>query len=169
MTTRFSALVFSFDRPCQLELMLRSLKEHLAALADISITAYYDFSSFEFESGYRLVAEIHPWVRFVREQKEMSKKLQISSLIAAHPGHYFAFFVDDDVIINPLSFEEPEFEQLNSAPDLLAISMRLHARVTYCQPLGKDITAPKLTKKELGTSGVIRRHRTNCCKTQPTG
>lgn len=85
-------LIFSKDRPAQLELLLRSIDTFAAGIYS-SVCVLWTCSSRVFEPGYRLLAEEHPAVRFGAE-----RDFHIDTREWLHQaGEIVSFLVDDDV------------------------------------------------------------------------
>lgn len=114
MRPEITTIIFSKNRACQLELLLRSL--------NLPATVIYTFDP-TFASGYDKLIKMYPDVRFVLET---DFKAQLLELLAKSPEEYAMFLVDDDVMIEP--FEEKnysEFEEFKKNKAILCLSLRL--------------------------------------------
>ena len=106
-----TSIVFSKNRACQLELLLRSLS--------VPVTVLYTFDS-EYKDGYEKVMSIYPSVQFI---KQIDFRRQLIELIGN--SKYCMFFVDDDVMINSFNEYCPEFEEFMNDSNILSLSLYL--------------------------------------------
>ena len=109
-------LIFSKNRACQLELLLRSLS--------IPASVLYTYDP-EFKAGYKKLINMYPGVDFIRETEF---KLQLIKLI--RKTDYILFLTDDDVMIAPVSVDSPEFREFVKSPDVVTLSLGLSSQVT---------------------------------------
>jgi hypothetical protein len=136
-------VVFSKDRACQLELLLRSLERFFLDLDRARVAVLYTHSSEAFARGYALVRELHPVFEYVCEREsELGFRELTIGLLGRRP--YTTFFVDDDVLTAPVSLDCPEFEALSSDPELLCLSLRLRPGMDYDYAIDRRIAAPRL-------------------------
>jgi len=129
-----AAIIFSCDRPSQLELFLRTFRENAADFDHYAVSVFYKATQAGFSAGYRELADANPGVFFCPETDE-PVKLQLDRLTKRSSRDFSAFFVDDDVFIRGFSTRDAEFQRLIQNPRLLALSLRLHPFVFFCQPL----------------------------------
>lgn len=98
MAADVDVLIFSKDRACQLDLLLRSV-EKFAPDLNRSITVLYRASLMSFDLGYDRLRDWEPRVTFRREggfEEDVRAWL-------AHPGRQtISFLVDDDVFYAPV-------------------------------------------------------------------
>lgn len=126
-----NVIIFSKDRPMQLDLLLRSMPEQLrdecTIIVKSSHTPYY--------IGYlEVVNKNDAWFCF----ESHFKTDLLESLSWYDP--LTMFFTDDDVFINPM----PEIPEL---PDAVAcLSLRLNPSLDYCYTLCRSQNAPKMTQ-----------------------
>lgn len=119
-------VLFSRDRSCQLELLLRSTKEYFKEYYDTKINVLYTFSNDSFKEGYDKVKLEYPEINFI---KETSFKKDVISLVDIN-NKYTIFFVDDQVFKE--TFEMSEIINFEKNEQILCISLRLHPKLTYC-------------------------------------
>lgn len=129
-------ILFSKDRPAQLDLFLSSCKEYASDLFPINVL--YTYSTEEYKKGYSKVKEYHVDVNFIKEQ---SFKKDLLSLVKDDP--YTVFFVDD--IIWKDYFSIQDLKILNE-PHILCTSLRLHPNLNYCYTADVPMTKPKTYK-----------------------
>ena len=134
---RLNCIVFSRDRPMQLDACLRSIERN--APYDGPITVVYRATDDRFEAGYRALAAGER-VRLVREGDFRSDVLAaLEPSVAAT-----VFHTDDDVF-----FRAPPGAPF-LLPGVAAFSLRLGENTTYCYPYGRPQTPP-----ETGSDGPV--------------
>lgn len=112
-----TTLVFSKNRACQLELLLRSV--------NISVTVLYTCDQ-EFKTGYDKLISMYPSVRFIREENFKEQVLEVIS-----DAKYVLFLVDDDVMISSFSEDCYEFREFNRNSDILCLNLRMSSQYRY--------------------------------------
>jgi hypothetical protein len=131
--TRLQLVIFSKDRPAQLELLLRSVKRFWQGWERQRIQVLFAHSTEAFSRGFGVVRELHPEFGYVDEATSQRPfKDNVVALLGDEP--YIAFLVDDNVVKEPFSLAEPEFERLAADPDVAALSLRLAPHMDYCYP-----------------------------------
>lgn len=115
-----SAVVFSRDRPAQLDLLLRSM-ELACQSRDGSLSTFYRnvwvlFLATDaiYMDGYRRLFALHPWVRRVNQE---GSSFDIALRPLLHDADFTTFFVDDDVFyrravypaLTPFSFRPGDY------------------------------------------------------------
>lgn len=113
MHPEITTIIFSKNRACQLELLLRSL--------NMPATVIYTYDQ-EFKSGYEKLICMYPRVRFVFET---DFKAQVLEYAEKYQGDYIMFLVDDNVMIKPFEEQCPEFEEFKKNQDSICLSLRL--------------------------------------------
>lgn len=114
----FTTLIFSKNRACQLELLLRSL-----SIPGIPASVLYTYTP-EFKAGYDKVKKMYPRVDFIRQT---NFKTQLMETVKR--SDYILFLTDDDVIIAPFSKASPEFREFRKDKDVATLSLGLSAGV----------------------------------------
>jgi len=141
----FNINIFSKDRACQLDLLLRSIKEFWEDYKDYKISILYKSSTDEYKRAYDSVISEYPEFNFV-EEKDF--KEDIYQLINPD-ADYTMFFVDDQIFKESFKFKTPEFESLKTNEDIMAVSLRLYPGIKKCYPMGNIDTPPPVFGKEL--------------------
>jgi hypothetical protein len=108
MCKTMKILVFSKNRACQLELLLRSLNRNVTILFTCDK---------EYESGYNKVISMYPNMEFIYQHD--FKKDVIRNL-----SKHIMFLCDDDVMVNPFD-DSKEFSIFEENDDILSLSLRL--------------------------------------------
>jgi len=126
MNSEINTIIFSKNRACQLELLLRNLNVPTAVL--------YTYDP-EFKAGYDKLIGMYPSIKFIRE---IDFKKQLLEIIG-EGGEYIMFLVDDDIMIEPFYENCPEFIEFKKNHDILCLSLRMAP--SYCYkglPILKD-------------------------------
>jgi len=125
-----NAIVFSFDRPAQLHLLLESIEKNAQGIFNINVL--YKCSDEEFKKAYDLIKERFKSVNYVEEVnfKEQTVELLNSTL------NKTCFFTDDDIIYNNV-YEDDIDECLND-DDIFCFSLRLGTNITHCYTMKCD-------------------------------
>lgn len=124
-------LVFSKDRPLQLDGTLCSFFAHCLDPQNVVVRVLYKASSAVSHSLYRQVMREHEHVAFVEENDFRKDVLFLLSL-----HEWVVFLVDDNIFIRDFSLSELA-DRTQSCPDALGFSLRLGANATYCYALNK--------------------------------
>jgi hypothetical protein len=118
-------LIFTKDRACQLELLLRSINDNMPEIKEITIIA--KASNSEFLRGYELVANKYNQYRWIREQNLVT---DIKRTVAGFKNPYCVTFVDDEVVVNNNPIR-PACMLLNLHKEIHAVSLRMHTSIDY--------------------------------------
>lgn len=129
-------IIFSRDRACQLDALLRSIRRHLRSSGTAPIpTVLWTASTDAFAAGYELCIEREMATVFVRESNFHADLLEIlprSGLVC--------FFTDDDILhADALLDEAARFLENDQ---LLAFSLRLGRNTVRCYPHDCDQPLP---------------------------
>jgi len=135
-------IIFSKNRACQLELLIRSMKEFFKEFSECEIKILYTYSNYEYETGYNKLKIIHfePNIKYVKESKFQNDLIFLFD--KSQP--FTIFFVDDNVFKEPFSLEDKEFKTFSSRKDILTLSLRLHPRLNYCYPARLRQVSPQM-------------------------
>jgi len=119
-------VIFSYDRPMQLEALLESVARFWPDANKISVI--YKTSSERFSDAYRRIFAVHPNVTGLLEY---NFKSQLIDAVGSLEVRWTCLMVDDDVLIRPVGREIiPWLENGH------VVSLRLGSHITKCQPLG---------------------------------
>lgn len=121
-----NCLVFSKDRPAQLELLLRSIEENFKDLDNVHIL--YKHTSNDFKLGYDKVMSLHPnkMFQFIEESEFVSS---VCTIVRKFNHPYVLVLVDDEVVIRDYSIISSLSFPFNA--DYHGISLRLHPKITH--------------------------------------
>lgn len=119
-------IVFTKDRPLQLDATLSSLAKRCDDLGVAEVHVIEKSSSPRYAAGYRVVAAQHPNIRFRQESDFKADLLAVLS-----GARYVMFVVDDTLFVGRLSLMAA-VGALEGVPQLLGFSYRLGRNTTYC-------------------------------------
>lgn len=151
----FNIIIFSKNRPAQLELLLRSMNIFYVGAFTNNVSVLYKIESsdtqqnIEITNGYDIVKGKYESVNFIEEDTFLKNfadysnfKNQTIELI--NPGlPYTQFFVDDQVFIRPFSIECEQFALFNRfKPSMYSMSLRLGKNIDYCYSLNIKTRLP---------------------------
>jgi hypothetical protein len=132
-------IIFSKDRACQLELLLRSMRRFYR----VPVSVLWTESSHDYLRGYRrLMNYASPLVSWHKE-----KDFKADLLRLVDPAVRLTMFLCDDDV-----FKEPfEYNGELGNPDVLCLSLRLQPGLTHCYPQNCDNVIP-----EIAADGTFR-------------
>ncbi len=133
------AVIFSKDRACQLDLLLRSIRMFWKGYDSSKITIIYAYSSEKFGSGYTRLMSLYPEFNFVKEKHILSNMLLSIKIDVP----YTTFFVDDDIFTNEWNINNNDTVWNNFAnfQNFVCLSLRLGRNISKNYESG-DIPVP---------------------------
>jgi glycosyltransferase involved in cell wall biosynthesis len=130
------AVVFSKDRPLQLDGTLRSLRAHALDLDQVLVKVLWTASGWRQSALYERLAEKHPDTEFVEERAFKSQLIasvqEFSSVM---------FLVDDTIFVRPFSIAVAA-SALDEDSLAIGYSLRLGRNIDYCYSLNKPASQP---------------------------
>ncbi len=127
-----SLTIFSKNRACQLDLLLRSIRRFLTGGA-LRISVLYAAEGEDFDAGYALTQREHPDVEYVRERPGEFRSQTLGLLDAGY--ELGGFLVDDDVFKAPIGPGDRELAALRERAEVTFVSLRLGPEITYSYAL----------------------------------
>jgi glycosyltransferase involved in cell wall biosynthesis len=124
-------LIFSKDRPLQLDGTLQSFKRHCRDAAGVTVRVLYTASTSRIRSFYRQLMREHPEIHFV---EEFDFRRDVNFLLGMH--EFVLFLVDDCLFVGDFSLAECT-AALGRHPDAIGVSLRLGKNTTTCYALHK--------------------------------
>lgn len=128
------AIVFSKDRPAQLDLLLRSIKVNAPWISPVTVIFHSPNS--RMIDGYLTCAAEHPSVTFLRE------KVFREQVVRTLTDGWTTLLCDDDVFYRRVTasfVQQPlPHEILLAHPSVLCVSLRLGHNTTYCYSLRSE-------------------------------
>lgn len=139
-----NALIFSKDRECQLDLLIRSIKQLWIDRADFKLSVLYKYSNEQYKKGYDRTINRHPDLNYIIELPGEFKKQVVSEI---NPERFTTFFVDDDVFKERFEFKCKEVLDLDKNEEIACLSLRLYPGINYCYTMRINTPPPKLINK----------------------
>lgn len=139
MSERTNAVVFSKDRACQLELLLRSIGRHWPSLAGSPVQVLYAASSPDFARGYEELGRRYPNVELVPQR--LAFRDHVLDLVDPRRP-LTTFFVDDDVLVAPVPADCDELARIERDETVACLSLRLGRRIERCFTQKRATPAP---------------------------
>jgi hypothetical protein len=136
-------IIFSLNRPAQLELLLRSHEKYFKEWKEANTTIIYKATNKEFQNGYDKLILMHPEFNYVRETNFQQNVIEGIDVVLP----YTQFLVDDIVFKNNWSLKDKIFSLLPDNYYMLAISLRLHRGINYCYAMNKPSLVPQFKKE----------------------
>lgn len=118
MTSEISTIIFSKNRACQLELLLRNF--------NMPAVVIYTYDP-DFRLGYEKLIPMYPYFKFIHQTN-------LKEQVIENLGDYTMFDVDDDVMIEHFNEDCPEFAEFKKNPDIICLSLRLAPYYTRGRP-----------------------------------
>lgn len=120
-----NCLIFSKDRACQLDLLLRSIKDNFKELKNIGII--YKYSNNNFKIGYEKIIQLYSDINWIEETNFFNN---FKNYINNIKEKYTLILVDDEVVIRNFNIEG-FLNFLNLDSNLHCISLRMHSKLNY--------------------------------------
>jgi len=122
-----SVIIFSKDRPLQLDLALKSVKKNLPLAKNVQVIFT---CSEEYESSYECLVHEYHSVEFLQESKSYSFYEILRDSITLCTTPYVMFMTDDNIVYAQSRTTELDLGNLFSK-DIACISLRLGVNVTH--------------------------------------
>jgi len=137
----FGSVIFSKDRACQLDLLLRSIKDNFQELKNAKIL--YLGTNKEFEKGYEIIKPLYPEFEWI---KETNFVVDVLKLFYSFKKEFIVNFVDDEIVIRNM----PVQNALNFLrnPNVHCISLRMAPHINYCYTGNLVDPPPQFQKTE---------------------
>lgn len=131
-------LVFSKDRPLQLDGTLRSFSRHCRDADGVTVRVLYTASTSRNRSLYRQVMREHPGIHFVEEFDFRRDTMFLLGL-----NEFALFVVDDCLFVGDFDLAESA-AALRGHPNAIGVSLRLGRNTTHSYALNKPQRLPNL-------------------------
>jgi len=133
-------IVCSKNRACQLDLTLSSMKSYFKEWASQTVDIIYTYSSNEYKIGYDRVMKLHPEFNWIKETNYHNDTINVFN---KGTTPYVSFLVDDDVMINDLTLQCPEFQEFLNNSQIACFSGRMSPHINYCYTANIPAPQPK--------------------------
>lgn len=140
-----NCLIFSRDRACQLDLLLRSIRDNFKDINHINVLI--KATNRKYRKSYDKIFDDSvdlPGYSFWYEAKEIFKEdvMQIVDGSFFLSNEHTICFCDDDVVIRPIDLEILKYFK----NDVNAISLRMGKHINYCYPKNAHMELPTLVE-----------------------
>jgi len=139
-----NVVIFSKDRPAQLELLLRSMKRFFVEWNMVHTHILYKYTNDDYRIGYEKIKLYHPEFDYVLEQPGKFKEQTVSLIRAENQATMF--MVDDMVFKNYLALKTIPIKKLLSEDSIACVAIRMCPRINYCYTERKSTPPPKFTE-----------------------
>jgi len=138
-----NSIIFSYDRPAQLHLLLESLDKNANGI--FNLNAIIKHSSEEFKKGYDILKEskLGKNVNWIDEQDFKIDTLEVFD----SSYHLTCYFTDDDIIYRKIN--KSEIESALTDEDVLCFSLRLGKNTSFCYTMNQNITLPSFEEDNI--------------------
>jgi len=138
-------MIYSKDRPCQLDLLLRSIKDQFLNVGKVAII--YKYSNVDFEKGYdKVFSTEYGFDKPLFTFKEYNFSVDLKSILL-HLSENVLFLCDDDVFIAKTELSDDILEELEDAR-VNAISLKSGLHLTHQYPNIKVELPTNFIKKQ---------------------
>lgn len=121
-----TTIIFSKDRPLQLDLCLQSVSKNWI---NEDIIVVFKDSSEKYLTAYEKLKTEHPKIIFVRQSCGFGDALKIAMSYCCN-SRYIAFLTDDNIVYKKCNNNIEEIHSIMSIPDICCISMRMGLNIT---------------------------------------
>lgn len=142
--SKILVFIFSKDRACQLEQLLRSLEKNAAPIERFNIAVLFDSSSSSFNEGYQIIAKQYPSVRLIRQNTNTSISLQVKQIVQAAKETFICFMVDDNILIRTFSLNDPQFLLFEADKTISYLGLRFSPEICYSQTFRTVVPPPAI-------------------------
>lgn len=130
------AVVFSKDRPMQLDACLRSLKMHCADLEDLAVHVICKATSQPMADAYAEVDAAHQWATLHPERDFRSEVM-----LHLDRCEHVLFIVDDTIFVRRFTIGDM-VSALDASSDAIGVSLRLGGNCVRCYPTNSEQEKP---------------------------
>lgn len=141
-------IIFSKDRACQLDLLLRSIKKLWPDYNDNRkniIHIVWTASRLHYYESYRKLERIYGDEFVFTKQTKFYVNMEQLNENKPHT----MFLVDDLVFKEPFTLDCEEYEKFKKNTDIMAMSLRLDTGINYCYTQNKPMTIPIFRMKNI--------------------
>jgi hypothetical protein len=137
-------VIFSKDRPAQLDLFLRSMKKFFPEWHKFNdVHILYTYSNEAYGAGYVRTITVHPEFHYAFENKG-NFKMDTLNLIKKD-RNFTMFFVDDNVFKNSFSLRSEVVKEFIIREDIACVSLRLYPGINFCYTMNVPMKVPTFT------------------------
>jgi glycosyltransferase involved in cell wall biosynthesis/MoaA/NifB/PqqE/SkfB family radical SAM enzyme len=137
------AIIFSKDRPLQLDTTLRSFMLHCLDFNQVSVRIIVKASNELYRHAYQLIEKEYLLYTNISLISETDFRQQVLDLLEF--DEFVLWLVDDNIFVRDFYIGNCQ-QLLETNQDSLGYSLRLGANTTYCYPLDKQQVVPDFSK-----------------------
>lgn len=144
MRLQMNVIIFSKDRPLQLDGLLKSYANH-APFGMCETKVIWTGSSQQYKDAYSNIPGENniKGLSFIEENLNSSFKEQVLENINA--GNEFTMFLVDDIVFKaPFTLLDNAIQLLSTDQSILCCSLRLNSKINYCYPTNSIVRPPIL-------------------------
>lgn len=134
---RTTVLAFTYNRPMQCDLMLKTLKHCVKEYDDLDIKILYRYDEGSYLAHNKFI-EDHPNIDVIKEENFAS---DVKRIINGSKSDFIFFITDDTIFTHQFSIKEIE-NLFDTDNDLFNFSLRLGENTQYCYPLNTPQFVP---------------------------
>lgn len=138
-----TTVVFSKDRACQLDLLLRTIGKN-APIFEKDLHILWSGSTEEYRRSYEVCVAQHPKISFVEENSFQTQVLRLLQ----NARDFVMFLCDDSVFYRPFTHGRAQmpYSILSIRDDVICVSLRLGEHTTECYPMRAAQQVPEFLK-----------------------
>ncbi|MHC5060097.1 MAG: FkbM family methyltransferase [Planctomycetota bacterium] len=129
-------LIFSKDRPIQLDATIQSFKMHCSDSAEIKLHVLYKASNQMYSDQYNKLKNNYTDIEFVKETD-----FKAQTLAVVRGSEHVLFLVDDNIFVRNFSLADT-IGLLNKNHNAIAFSLRLGKNTTYSYARNRQVPLP---------------------------
>jgi hypothetical protein len=140
-----NTIIFSKDRACQLEALLRTWTTNVTGVGNLGKThIIWKASTPDFELGYQKLIDLYSCSKQFNFLKEESFSEQVCELleICNTATDLVMFLVDDIMFKEPWWLDKELEDLLVMSKEIFCLSLRLSEHINYCYPTSSIVTKP---------------------------
>lgn len=131
-----SLLIWSKDRACQLDLLLRSIQKNLPNIDLSDVMVLYTYSDDKFKSGYELIRKRFPYVKLYLEDDFGPNTTKLIHMSQPH----ILLLADDNVIYRKSNISSQQIVKHMEDNDVSCFSLRLGRNTVIQDPSSHTYT-----------------------------
>jgi hypothetical protein len=139
-----TSIIFSKDRPLQLDLTLKSISKNFKDTNDIVVLEKY---SEAYQESLNNVKIEHPNIKFITQSNSIYA--DICSISINSNNKYICFFTDDNIVYRQVS-QSVSYDNLFSAPQVVCLSLRLGKNIHKRFHHGREMSDELNHYQEIG-------------------
>jgi hypothetical protein len=136
-----NVIILSKNRACQLDLLLRSIREYCGWLFEENIFVIYTYTSSYFQLAYDILKkDFGSSVEFIEETD-----IKLNILQNIQDKQFTMFLTDDCVFKSGFSLDDPEFKQFKTDDNIATLSLALGRNTTWAYEQQRELRMPAST------------------------